>query len=588
MPRVFNFNVGLLGHVDSGKTSLAKALSTKKSTAAFDKNPQSQERGITLDLGFSTFSIECNPELKAKDSRFSNYDLIQFTLVDCPGHASLIRTVIGGAQIIDLILLVIDVMKGIQTQTAECIVLGEICCPGRMVIALNKADLLPEDSFDEAVEKQQKKFNRVLSETSFRNCEIVPSSAVALHDSPLIIKLLDVLKNSLYFPDRSCGGDFLFAVDHCFSLRGQGTVMTGTVLNGDAKLGDLIEIPQLKESRKLKSIQVYGNPVNSISQGDRAGICVPQLDAKAFERGLICKNGAVTLIYACIVSVQRIRYFKQPILSKSKFHTSIGYETVMAKCSFFQCVYDDCHCGGSAKRHVYAVLEFEHAIFSTLDAIYITSRLDNDINLKQCRLGFHGRILLAFKNQTYDQQDLRSLKVFKLKHKQGTVDRMIDDRTVIVKGLFKKETNLDCFLRCNVTLSTGEVGEITGSFGQSGKVKVFVPSGLLHSTVEILRGHSESKMIPRAAKAVTIDSSSKTTAVVTVALTFKRYLHDSSKKGEDEDMGDDDEELEDEDDISESTGEEDAEFEGARKINILVSSPRLDSIVKSAFKLHRR
>lgn len=93
------------------------------STAAFDKNPQSQARGITLDLGFSSFAVPIPDRL-----RVPGKDTLQFTLVDCPGHASLIRTIIGGAQIIDLMLLVIDATKGIQTQTAECIVIGEVTC----------------------------------------------------------------------------------------------------------------------------------------------------------------------------------------------------------------------------------------------------------------------------------------------------------------------------------------------------------------------------------------------------------------------------------------------------------------------------
>jgi len=108
--RTLNVNVGILGHVDSGKTSLCKAISTLASTAAFDKNPQSKERGITLDLGFSAFYT---------DSPILDYDRIQYTLVDCPGHASLIRTIIGGAQIIDFMVLVIDAIKGVQTQTSE-------------------------------------------------------------------------------------------------------------------------------------------------------------------------------------------------------------------------------------------------------------------------------------------------------------------------------------------------------------------------------------------------------------------------------------------------------------------------------------
>ena len=92
MGEVCNINVGILGHVDSGKTSLAKVLSTNASTAAFDKNPQSAERGITLDLGFSSFNIPL------PDGHFlsDKYKDIQYTLVDCPGHASLIRTIIGG------------------------------------------------------------------------------------------------------------------------------------------------------------------------------------------------------------------------------------------------------------------------------------------------------------------------------------------------------------------------------------------------------------------------------------------------------------------------------------------------------------
>lgn len=144
---VLNFNIGVLGHIDSGKTSLAKALSSTASTASFDKNPQSKERGITLDLGFSSFQVPIPEHLKQH-----GYDILQFTLVDCPGHASLIRTIIGGAQIIDMMMLVIDVTKGMQTQTAECLVIGEILCE-KMVVVLNKVDLLKEEKRDVLIEK---------------------------------------------------------------------------------------------------------------------------------------------------------------------------------------------------------------------------------------------------------------------------------------------------------------------------------------------------------------------------------------------------------------------------------------------------
>ena len=128
--------MGILGHVDSGKTSLARALSTSFSTASLDKNPQSKLRGITLDLGFSSF-VDTR-EVEAKDGEKRTVDVC-YTLVDCPGHASLIKTVLGGASIIDCMILVVDVNKGIQTQTAECVVVGEIAVK-KLIVCLNKID----------------------------------------------------------------------------------------------------------------------------------------------------------------------------------------------------------------------------------------------------------------------------------------------------------------------------------------------------------------------------------------------------------------------------------------------------------------
>jgi len=125
---IYNINIGILGHVDSGKTSLSKRLSTVASTACFDKNPQSQERGITLDLGFSAFFVKTPNYIKDKfkdNLRLNKSEYIQITLVDCPGHASLIKTVIAGASIIDTVVLVIDIVKGIQIQTTECVILGK-------------------------------------------------------------------------------------------------------------------------------------------------------------------------------------------------------------------------------------------------------------------------------------------------------------------------------------------------------------------------------------------------------------------------------------------------------------------------------
>lgn len=171
---VINLNVGILGHVDSGKTSLAKSLSVIAGTAAFDKNPQSQERGITIDLGFSAVLVDIPTRLSLETTKTK----LQFTFVDCPGHASLIRTVIGGSQIIHMMLLVVDVTKGMQTQTAECLVIGEIMCRN-MVVVLNKIDLLPLEKRSSLIEKMKKKMSLTLANTVFKNSPIVAVSAMS-------------------------------------------------------------------------------------------------------------------------------------------------------------------------------------------------------------------------------------------------------------------------------------------------------------------------------------------------------------------------------------------------------------------------
>jgi selenocysteine-specific elongation factor len=101
-----------MGHIDSGKTSLCKVLTSIASTASLDKNPQSQERGITIDLGFSALYTLIPDHLRPHIDESKKY--IQYTLVDCPGHASLMKTIIASSKIIDMLVLVIDINKGIQ------------------------------------------------------------------------------------------------------------------------------------------------------------------------------------------------------------------------------------------------------------------------------------------------------------------------------------------------------------------------------------------------------------------------------------------------------------------------------------------
>ena len=355
---VINVNVGILGHVDSGKTSLVKALSTLLSTAALDKNPQSQERGITLDLGFSSFTLPMPEHLK--ESAGIGKSLLQFTLVDCPGHASLIRTIIGGAQIIDMMILVVDANKGIQTQTAECIVIGEITTD-KLVIVLNKVDLLPADEREARIDRMTNRLRKVFAKTKFANFPIIATSAAVggekvasvgakcanekterrdgvsmnLSNTSGVAELVDLIRATIEIPRRSLEGPLYYAIDHCFSIKGHGTILTGTVLSGSVSVGSIIEIPHLQIQRKVKSMQMFHKSVHTAGQGDRVGLCVTNLDPKLIERGIAVSPGSVPLLSTAICMVKKVRFFLEVCKSNTKFHVTIGHTTIPATVLFY-------------------------------------------------------------------------------------------------------------------------------------------------------------------------------------------------------------------------------------------------------------
>jgi|UPI000581AED2 selenocysteine-specific elongation factor len=492
---VLNVNLGVLGHVDSGKTSLVKALSTLLSTAALDKSKQSRQRGMTLDLGFSCFFLDMPSHLQASYPDKKN---LQITLVDCPGHASLIRTIIGGAQIIDMVLLVVDAVKGWQAQTTECLVLAELTSP-YLVVALNKADQFPPPERDQLLEQAAAKIRDRLKATRFANAPIVGVAAcvggekvaAASEDmSKLEVRnetynmetLVQTLQDKLPPPKRTPEGSFYFSVDHCFSIRGRGTVLTGTVLNGAASVNDVLEFPTLGLDRKIKSIQMFKRQVQRIQQGDRAGVCVSNLDAKLLERGIAATPGAVQLLKGAIALVRKVPYYVGTLHSGSKFHISVGHTTIMATVTFWGAVellgkeqnpadlsvvnpvdtkpskryVGSSSLGGDADMaglprmtfsfeeefihqddllesldgqesllH-WALLDFQIPVHCPMDSLVIGSRLDTVDNstgsASACRLAFSGRLM-----QSVDPgKDISKLRLYTPKERRGTISRLGD------------------------------------------------------------------------------------------------------------------------------------------------------------------
>ncbi|XP_014669065.1 PREDICTED: selenocysteine-specific elongation factor-like [Priapulus caudatus] len=572
----FNFNVGVLGHIDSGKTSLARALSTVASTASFDKNPQSRERGITLDLGFSCFSVPLPEHLRTttEEAEEEEEGMMQVTLVDCPGHASLIRTIIGGAQIIDLMLLVVDVTKGVQTQTAECLVLGRVVCR-RMLVALNKVDLLPTETRERTVERARRKLRATLramgydDDTAMVAVSARPGGPDAATPAEGVDELVALLRRSAHRPARAstaAAGPFVFAVDHCFAMRGQGTVMTGTVLRGAVATNDVVEIPALGgATRRVKSMQMFRRPVDRAAQGDRVGVCVTQFDPRLLERGLAATPGSLPTLSAAVAFVARIPYYKGRCGTRAKMHVSLGHATVMARVSYFaradappddadpdafdfsaDYLYQDelpdaksdengGGGGGESEASVvaaatgrqFALLEFEHPVTCVRDSIVIGSRLDADAHANACRLAFHGRVVAAATDAGYAATLLPRLRVYKEKAREGIAERVADAYTVVGRALFKRESNVNRFVGLKVALSTGEDGVIEGGFGQSGKFKVRIPAGVKPETAALLEGKKKGK---GKGKSEVESAAGEKREEVKIVLAFRRYVYDAEKK----------------------------------------------------------
>ena len=335
--QINNHNISIIGHVDAGKTTLTRMLSTVASTASFDRAPESQSRGMTLDLGFSSFTYDV-PYGERK----------QFTIVDCPGHTNLIRQVMSAASIVDSVILVVSAVSSVQLQTVECCVIGDAVLEKRKkqpkdkrgtgVIVVTKVDLIQGGVTGEKYASVISDIKSLTLHTNFENCPILPcsispsSSSSSFHNS-----ILSSINLSCGVPVRPppSSSPFYFQIDHCFPSKGVGTILTGTVLSGSLKVNETIELPTLGKSYKVKGIQSFSSNVLSIKVGDRAGICVTGLDSSNLERTVAVTPKSLKSIRGCVGKVKRVRMFKYGLKSGTKFHMSLGNETVMGEVTFF-------------------------------------------------------------------------------------------------------------------------------------------------------------------------------------------------------------------------------------------------------------
>ncbi len=295
-------HVGLMGHIDHGKTALAAVLSDGVYTAGLDKHPQARQRGITIDLGFTMFRVGS----------------FLVTLVDAPGHADLIRSVVAGANIIDMAILVVAADEGPKVQTGEHLIVLQSVGITTLLVAITKTDLVTPERVN-AVESQMRS---IVGDLPFDDVRFV---CVSAKTGDGVDELRSVLGDMLSPRPRDNRGPFMMPIDHAFPVRGHGTVVTGTILRGRVEVNDTVEMSPGGERTRVRAIQTFGSPRNTAQAGDRVGINVPELDHRQIHRGdYLSTPDTLTVTDLLVTKLHRNPLYKGSIRSGMIVSAHIG------------------------------------------------------------------------------------------------------------------------------------------------------------------------------------------------------------------------------------------------------------------------
>ncbi|MFP4183188.1 MAG: elongation factor Tu [Halorhodospira sp.] len=289
-------NVGTIGHVDHGKTTLTAALTKVLAEAhggdarAFDQidnAPEERERGITI----ATAHVEYESESR------------HYAHVDCPGHADYVKNMITGAAQMDGSILVVSAADGPMPQTREHILLSRQVGVPAIVVFLNKADMVDDPELLELVEMEVRE---LLSDYDFDgdNIPVITGSALKALEGddsemgrPAILKLVEAMDESIPTPERPVDGDFLMPIEDVFSISGRGTVVTGRVERGVINVGDDVEIVGLGETRKTTctGVEMFRKMLDQGQAGDNIGALLRGVKRDEVERGqVLCKPKSIT------------------------------------------------------------------------------------------------------------------------------------------------------------------------------------------------------------------------------------------------------------------------------------------------------
>lgn len=288
-------NVGTIGHVDHGKTTLTAAITTilsKKGLAEarkydeIDGAPEEKERGITINTA--------HVEYQTANRHYAH--------VDCPGHADYVKNMITGAAQMDGAILVVAATDGPMPQTKEHILLARQVGVPRIVVFMNKVDLVDDPELLELVEME---IRELLSSYGFDgdNTPIIKGSATgALAGEDKWVKaveeLMDAVDSYIPLPPRPVDQPFLMSVEDVFSITGRGTVATGRIERGRIKTGEAVEIVGLVEApltSTVTGVEMFRKILDEGEAGDNAGLLLRGIEKTQIRRGMvICKPGSIT------------------------------------------------------------------------------------------------------------------------------------------------------------------------------------------------------------------------------------------------------------------------------------------------------
>ena len=287
-------NIGTIGHVDHGKPTLTAAITKRQADkglakfeayADIDKAPEERERGITIN----TAHVEYETEKR------------HYAHVDCPGHADYVKNMITGAAQMDGAILVIAATDGAMAQTREHILLARQVGVPRIVVFINKCDMVDDPEMLELVEMDVRD---LLTQYGFDgdNTPFIFGSALkALEGDPKYEEKIDELLNAVdeYIPtpERDTDKPFLMSIEDVFTITGRGTVVTGRVERGQLKLNDEVEIVGLHDTKKtvVTGIEMFRKQLDYAEAGDNAGVLLRGISREEVQRGqVLAKPGSVT------------------------------------------------------------------------------------------------------------------------------------------------------------------------------------------------------------------------------------------------------------------------------------------------------